>query len=227
MLAQVREILERLEEPGSDQEVEVAAEEAGEPHGAFGSDGAADSARPARVYETAPLLEAAENTQRLVVAGATVPVLGALAPPPGSGFDVAQGGARARERLRLARVVLEAGFPADAARAAYEALARAIAALLREPPQPGHAALVAAVYRELLPAGRLPAGAHAALAMLHDLSLLDAQGVTIDAELATRAVEEAEQWIARLSAPSEHTHSSNGQVPSAAREGGDDLRSGA
>lgn len=75
--------------------------------------------------------------------------------------------------------MLAAGFPVDAARAAYEALACAIGGLLDEPAQPGHGALGEAVYREPSPAGRLPSAAHAALAMLHDLSSLDAQGVAV------------------------------------------------
>ncbi|MCC6215240.1 MAG: DEAD/DEAH box helicase [Polyangiaceae bacterium] len=118
----------------------------------------------------------------------------AVAPPP------RRGEGQARARLRLARVVLDAGFPGDAVRAAYEGLAAAIAGLLDTPPDPGHGALVAAVYRELLPAGRLPGAAHAALAMLHDLATLEAHGIEVAAELASRAVEEAEQWTARLAA---------------------------
>jgi broad specificity polyphosphatase/5'/3'-nucleotidase SurE len=106
----------------------------------------------------------------------------------------------AGRRLALARVVLEAGFAADAVRAAYEALAAAIGALLVAAPT-SHAALVAGIYGELLPHGRLPAGAHGALARLHDLTLLDAHGVEVDAELARAAVEEAAEWFTRVGTP--------------------------
>ena len=189
MLAQVREILEQLEEPGSDAELEIE------------SDTATASA-------SAPRAGAVENDRGTPATLATRP---AVAAAPGNGAGVDRGVSAARERLRLARVVLGAGFPADAARAAYEALARAIAGLLEELPQPGHAALVAAVYRELLPAGRLPAAAHAVLAMLHDLGSLEAQGVAVEADLAARAVEEAEQWVERICTPPERDRESNGQ----------------
>ena len=97
-----------------------------------------------------------------------------------------------------------------------DALACAIAGLLDVPPQPGHGPLVAAVYRELLPAGRLPAAAHAALAMLHDLTSLEAQGVPIGGDLAGQVVAEAEHWVGRLCAgPSEPTRS-NGEARKAA-----------
>ncbi|WP_437936376.1 SNF2-related protein [Sorangium sp. So ce341] len=104
----------------------------------------------------------------------------------------------AADRLRLARVVLDAGFAADAARAAYEALAGTIAGMLDGPAPESHAALVAGVYRDLMPAGGLPVEAHAALARLHDLGALARAGVPLDAELASSAVEEAATWIGRL-----------------------------
>lgn len=97
-------------------------------------------------------------------------------------------------------MVLAAGFPADAVRAGYEALAAAIAALLASPAAGGHAALVAAIYRELIPGGRLPHGAHEALAQLHDLTMLDAHGIEVDEGLARGAVTEAAQWVERLDA---------------------------
>jgi hypothetical protein len=115
------------------------------------------------------------------------------------------GASQAHDRLRLARVVLEAGFPADAVRAAYDALAKATAALLDQAPLPGHTALIAAVYRDLLPAGRMPAGAHAALATLHDLGSLEAHGVAVDPGLAAQAVTEAEAWVVRLAGSSAET----------------------
>jgi superfamily II DNA or RNA helicase len=180
MLRQVREILERIEEPNSDREVEVVL------------DGPSEAARVSSPMPAAP-----------------------AAPGPDQAAK-----APARERLRFARVVLGAGFPADAARAAYEALAGAIIALFDKPPPAGHGALVAAIYRELLPAGRLPAAAHAALAMLHDVSSLEVHGVPVDGELAAGAVTEAEQWVERVSALAERDVSSNGRpVPRPAQPG--------
>ncbi|WP_437926078.1 SNF2-related protein [Sorangium sp. So ce291] len=104
----------------------------------------------------------------------------------------------AEERLRLARVVLDAGFAADAARAAYEALAGTIAGMLEGPAPESHAALVTVVYRDLVPAGGLPVEAHAVLARLHDLGSLARAGVPLDAALARSAVDEAARWIGRL-----------------------------
>jgi hypothetical protein len=106
--------------------------------------------------------------------------------------------ARAQNRLRLARVVLDAGFPGDAVRAAYDALAAAVRGLAAAPVADGHAALVAAAYRELIPAGRLPAAAHAVLARLNDLASLEQHGVAVDEALARETVSEAEQWVARI-----------------------------
>lgn len=183
MLTQVREVLEHLEERRSGREIE-AGEEA-----SSGSTGAAPLGTATAALGAGSALPARGSS-------------GAEQPSPRSGSRAGapadRGGPRALERLRLARVVLAAGFPADAARAAYEALVRAIIGLLDDAPPPGHGPLVAAVYRELLPAGRLPAGAHAALAMLHDVCSLEAHGVDIDAELAVHAVEEAAKWVARL-----------------------------
>ncbi|HWE28998.1 MAG TPA: DEAD/DEAH box helicase [Polyangia bacterium] len=104
----------------------------------------------------------------------------------------------ARGRLRLANVVLDAGFPSDAVKAAYDALARSVAALLPEPPRDGHAALVAAIYRDLLPAGRIPATFHVTLSRLHDLAQLEAHGVAVEAALAAELLRETAQWIDRL-----------------------------
>ncbi len=109
-------------------------------------------------------------------------------------------GGRAGNRLHLAQVVLAAGFPSDAVRAAYEALGAAIGGMLAAPPTGGHAGLVAAIYRELIPGGRLPHAAHAALAQLHDLTSLDAHGIEVDDALARSAVTEATQWVERLDA---------------------------
>jgi hypothetical protein len=107
------------------------------------------------------------------------------------------GGGVAGRRLALARVVLDAGFAAEAVRAAYEALAAVIGSLLVAAPT-SHAALVAGIYGELLPSGRLPAGAHGALARLHDLTLIEAHGVEVEVELARAAVEEAAEWLTRI-----------------------------
>jgi superfamily II DNA or RNA helicase len=106
--------------------------------------------------------------------------------------------APAQNRLRLARVVLDAGFFGDAVRAAYEALSAAVAGLSDGPRPPHHAALVALVYRDLLPRGRVPAAVPAALARLHDLSTLEQLGVPVDAALAREAVVEAEAWITQI-----------------------------
>ncbi len=110
---------------------------------------------------------------------------------------------RAQNRLQLARLVLDAGFAADAVKASYDALAAAIGAMLEGGAPGAHAALVAAVYRELVPSGRLPAGAHAALARLHDLASLDALGVEVDEALAREAVDEASAWVERLGSQQE------------------------
>jgi hypothetical protein len=118
---------------------------------------------------------------------------------PASGPVARAGAGHALNRLALARVVLDAGFPADAVKAAYEALAAAIGGLLNEA-APNHATLVAEIFRQLLPAGRLPSGAHATLARLHDLTLLEAHGVEVDAALAGAAVGEVGEWLARLGA---------------------------
>ena len=103
-----------------------------------------------------------------------------------------------RGRLRLASIVLAAGFPGDAVKAAYEGLARAARALLPRKAPEGHAALVAAIYRDLLPTGRVAPGFHTTLARLYDVSQLEAHGVTIDSSLATETLTEAAQWIDRL-----------------------------
>jgi hypothetical protein len=47
--------------------------------------------------------------------------------------------------------------------------------------------------------------------MLHDLGSLDAQGVSVDTELAARAVGEAEQWVERLCVLPARSPSSNGE----------------
>jgi superfamily II DNA or RNA helicase len=109
---------------------------------------------------------------------------------------------RSHEKLRLAKLVLEAGFAGDSVRAAYEALASAIGGLLEgttaAPTLAAHTTLLAAIFRDLLPAGRLPQGAHGALARLHDLATLESLGIEVDPALAQGAVNEAELWVDRL-----------------------------
>ena len=119
--------------------------------------------------------------------------------PPAQVISVTgSGSSRAQDRLRLAKVVLEAGFPADAMRACYESLAAAIISLLEEAPPLGHPSLVAAIYRDLLPAGRIPMAAPALLSRLHDLTTLEAHGVGVELSLARESLAEAEQWVERL-----------------------------
>ena len=106
--------------------------------------------------------------------------------------------APAQNRLRLAHVVLSAGFFGDAVRAAYEALAAAVAELAEGARPEHHAALVAVLYRDLLPSGKVPFAVPAALARLHDLSTLERLGVPMDPALARGAVEEAEGLVAQI-----------------------------
>ncbi|WP_437951854.1 SNF2-related protein [Sorangium sp. So ce296] len=154
--------------------------------------------------EAAPANDAAVMGAGAETAATEVAVAGdeagggqARTPPvrPRPGAETAR---KAAERLRLARVVLDAGFAADAARAAYEALAGTIAGMLQGPAPESHAALIAGVYRDLVPGGGLPVEAHAALARLHDLGTLARAGVPLDAALARSAVDEAATWIGRL-----------------------------
>jgi len=105
---------------------------------------------------------------------------------------------RSRDRLRLARVVLEAGFPEDAVKASYEALASALASILEGPVPQGHSTLVAAIYRDLVPSGRVPTAAASVLARLHDLASLESHGVSVDPALAKEALREVDEWVQRL-----------------------------
>jgi superfamily II DNA or RNA helicase len=103
----------------------------------------------------------------------------------------------ARQRLRLAQVVLSAGFFGDAVRAAYEAVAASLRARLDPSLGAAHADLVAAVYAELLPSGAIPSTLPSVLAKIHDLAVLGEQGLPIDPEIATSAVEDARAWLER------------------------------
>ncbi len=140
-----------------------------------------------------------------VLAGAPVepdlPIAVPVATPiaPGAALPVGSAAmARARERLRLSRLVLDAGFRDDAVRAAYDALATAIAGLTEAGSVAGHAQLVAAIHRELLPGAKLPTAAAACLARLRDLTLLRDEGVEVDGGAAREAVDEAEAWVVRI-----------------------------
>jgi len=105
---------------------------------------------------------------------------------------------RARDRMRLAQVVLEAGFPGDAVKSAYEALAAAIGSLLAGACPTTHEGLVAAIYRDLVPGGKLPLAAPSLLARLNDLASLERMGVDVDPGLAGEALGEVRGWIERL-----------------------------
>jgi len=154
---------------------------------------APEEAAPAQAApeETAPIA-APEPTEEPTLEPAEKPAAAPATPRRRAKVE------RADNRLRLARVVLDAGFPADAVRASYEALAEAVRGLLDGDAPATHGALVAAAYKELIPAGRLPLAAHAALATLHDLASLDAHGIEVDAALARHAVADAEAWVRRL-----------------------------
>lgn len=102
-----------------------------------------------------------------------------------------------QDRLRLAKVVLAAGFPADAVRAAYDALAGLLRHLLGVEGALGHATLVARLYGELIPSGKVPMALHVALSRAHDLTLLDGEGVRLDSALAGEVVAEVESWLHR------------------------------
>ena len=86
----------------------------------------------------------------------------------------------------------------DAVRAAYDALASAVRGLAKDPIGNTHDALVAAIYRELLPSGSLPVAAHTTLAMLRDLTSLEDHGVELEEQMARQAVEDARKWVDRL-----------------------------
>ncbi len=125
---------------------------------------------------------------------------GAEASPPEPPPTTSRQEVPAQNRLRLARVVLDAGFFGDAVRAAYEALSAAVAGLAEGARPEHHAALVAILYRDLLPSGKVPAAVPAVLARLHDLSSLEQLGVPVDPALARGAVEEAAGWVAQIAA---------------------------
>jgi superfamily II DNA or RNA helicase len=108
---------------------------------------------------------------------------------------------RAQDRLRLAQVVLEAGFPGDAVKSAYDALAAAVGGLMEGACPATHDVLVAAIYRDLVPQGKLPLAVPGLLARLNDLASLQRMGVDVDAGLAGEALEEVRGWVERLLRP--------------------------
>ena len=194
-LKQVRDILENAQDPAQAATVELSPDTLAsaellaaakpEPPGLPGGSALAASLPPAAI----------QHVETRSSESAPVPA----APVPRAS---AQRG-RAHDRIRLAQVVLQAGFASDAVRAAYEGLAAAVRALLdaESPAALEHNALVAAIYRDLLPRGRLSPSAHMTLAKLHDLTALEAHGVPVDDSLATQAVQEASEWVERLAAP--------------------------
>lgn len=141
--------------------------------------------------EVAPPVAAQEKPQLVAAAEPS-----AAAPAPAaSPFR-----SRASNRLLLAELVLREGFRSDAVRASYDALASAVRGLSSSPVGATHDALVAAIYRDLLPSGSLPIGAHTTLATLRDLTLLEDHGVELEEQMARQAVEEARKWVERLAA---------------------------
>ncbi|MEO7591405.1 MAG: hypothetical protein ABI134_09355, partial [Byssovorax sp.] len=151
----------------------------------------------ADISEPSPALpEPALEASTLALPAAALiasPEATAEAPPPPSRRE-----APAQNRLRLARVVLSAGFFGDAVRAAYEALSAAVAGLAEGARPEHHAALVVILYRDLLPSGKVPFAVPATLARLHDLSTLEQLGVPVDPALAKEAVEEAEGLVSQI-----------------------------
>jgi hypothetical protein len=187
-MRQLREVLDAMAAPGKD--VEIAEE------------------KPAAAELPAPEAQAALPAPDKV-SPAALPAPGpgpeAVSGPPAASQEQARppagerrGPAQAANRLRLAHVVLDAGFHGEALRACYDALAAAIAGLVRDGAPQGHAAVVAAIYKELIPEGRLAPAAASALARLHDLTTLEGQGVDVPQALAAEAVAEAEQWVGRI-----------------------------
>ncbi len=184
-LRQLREVLENAAAAGQDIEMVDLPEE------------------PVAVEVAEPPLATAPQPEPSLAAAPPPEPSPATAPPPAlaaaePSHPAARPQDRAKNRLRLAEVVLREGFHADAVRAAYEALSSTIRALAQGEVGPSHDALVAVVYRELLPTGKLPVAAHGALAQLRDLTLLEGQGVEVDQAVAEAAVAEARRWVERL-----------------------------
>lgn len=117
--------------------------------------------------------------------------------PPQRRSDARGIEAFAQQRLRLAHVVLQAGFPGDAVAAAYEAVAASLRSRLHEPAGDDHTSLIAAIHRELLPRGAIPMTVCATLSKIHDLAGVAELGQAVDATLAAECVEEARAWLER------------------------------
>ena len=150
-----------------------------------------------QAHVAAPTVPLPVPVSVLVPVPATPPSI--QAPPQGNGQPPRPSpGHRAHDRLRLAHVVLEAGFPGDAVKAAYEALAAGIATLIPDGPSPNHDALVASIYRDLVPAGKLGLAVPGILARLHDLGSLERMGVAVDPTLASDALAEVGDWVGRF-----------------------------
>ena len=152
-------------------------------------------------YVALPASGEAEAPQDEVVqvSEPTSPAAMVAGQPAGTTAGRANSGAvRARDRLRFAELVLKEKFHADAVRAAYDGVATVIGALVEGDRPSTHEAIVAAIYRELLPSGRLPCAAHGVLARVRDLMSLEQHGVQVDEETARQAVADAREWIDRL-----------------------------
>ncbi|MDR3670202.1 MAG: SNF2-related protein [Holophaga sp.] len=150
----------------------------------------------------ATVMEQADEPGTLAMA--SMPDPDPVAPEPPATLAEAPGeppqrSGRAHDRLRLAQVVLAAGFPGDAVKAAYDALAAALTGLLEGPAPAGHEALVAAIYRDLVPAGRLAMAVPGVLARVHDLGSLERMGVAVEPGLAGEVLAEVGDWVLRLS----------------------------
>ena len=195
-LRQLRTVMAELEAP------EASSDGAAEDMPAALADG--DAPNPIQTAETP--MEPTDLQLQSPEAPAAAPVPSGppapdLAHPPSQGLAPTPGPpspTRAHDRLRLARVVLEAGFPGDAVKAAYEALAAAIATLLPGGVPPSHEALVAEIYGDLVPAGKLALAVPGVLARLHDLGCLERMGVAVDPRLADEVMAEVSEWVGRI-----------------------------
>lgn len=173
-LRQLQDVLERMEDAGPEPDSTTLLEE-----------GAASE--PVEIV--AEIVEAGPRS----VPEPTRPEAGSSMTPAGTTRRN-----RSQDRLRLAEVVLEAGFAGDAVKAVYEGLAAAIGDLLDPPGLRNHEELVGAIYRDLVPSGRIPLAAPGVLARIHDLASLERMGIDVDPGLARGALDEARDWIGRL-----------------------------
>jgi superfamily II DNA or RNA helicase/uncharacterized protein (UPF0332 family) len=203
---QLRDVLDATATQGQDVEVDDGVDS----REAIAMLGAKEAAAELAAEARPPFGDAATIAEAMplpaVETSAESPVRGATAESSTTSRDESTGVnqvrarrcKRADDRLRLANVVLDAGFAADAVKAAYDALASAITALTEAAKPSDHAALVVLLYKELIPSGRLPSTAPGVLARLHDLTMLQQHGVDVDEQLARQVVGEAEEWVNRL-----------------------------